>query len=135
MRRYVFSSLIIAIVAGIIIGRLKMERYVEDFVWQLQVGKGGVGRKTDVARAARSSVGVRQGDRRQSMAVCRDRHCGGRGHSRLRARARISRHHGPQSMVASILRRVLKPRLIAVFVGVIATASIITGYLFNLVIR
>lgn len=38
-------------------------------------------------------------------------------------------------MVVSILRRVLKPRLIAVFVGVIATASIITGYLFNLVIR
>ena len=32
-----------------------------------------------------------------------------------------------------ILRRVLKPRLIAVFVGVIALAIIITGYLFNAV--
>lgn len=32
-----------------------------------------------------------------------------------------------------ILRRVLKPRLIAVFIGVIAVAIILTGYLFNLV--
>jgi uncharacterized membrane protein YraQ (UPF0718 family) len=30
-----------------------------------------------------------------------------------------------------ILRRVLKPRLIAIFIGVIAIAIIITGYLFN----
>ena len=33
-----------------------------------------------------------------------------------------------------ILRRVLKPQLIAVFVGTIALAIIITGYLFNLVL-
>lgn len=33
-----------------------------------------------------------------------------------------------------ILRRVLKPQLIAIFVGVIAAAIIITGYLFNIVI-
>jgi Predicted permeases len=30
-----------------------------------------------------------------------------------------------------ILRRVLKPQLIAVFVGVVGVAIIITGYLFN----
>ena len=34
-----------------------------------------------------------------------------------------------------ILRRVLKPRLIAVFIGIVAAAIILTGYLFNLVIR
>ena len=34
-----------------------------------------------------------------------------------------------------ILRRVLKPHLIAVFIGIVATAIIITGYLFNIVIR
>ncbi len=33
-----------------------------------------------------------------------------------------------------ILRRVLKPPLIAVFIGVVAMAIIVTGYLFNLVI-
>jgi uncharacterized membrane protein YraQ (UPF0718 family) len=32
---YILSGLIIAIVAGFIIGRLKLERYVEDFVWQV----------------------------------------------------------------------------------------------------
>ena len=37
---YLLSGLSIAIVAGIIIGRLKLERYVEDFVWQIKVGKG-----------------------------------------------------------------------------------------------
>jgi uncharacterized membrane protein YraQ (UPF0718 family) len=35
---------------------------------------------------------------------------------------------------AIILRRVLKPQLIAIFIGVIAVAIIITGYLFNIVI-
>lgn len=33
-----------------------------------------------------------------------------------------------------ILRKVLKPRLIAIFVGIVASSIIITGYLFNLVI-
>lgn len=33
-----------------------------------------------------------------------------------------------------ILRRVLKPRLIAIFVGVVALSIILTGYLFNLVV-
>jgi uncharacterized membrane protein YraQ (UPF0718 family) len=32
-----------------------------------------------------------------------------------------------------ILRRVLKPQLIAIFIGTVALAIIITGYLFNLV--
>jgi uncharacterized protein len=33
---YVVSGLTVAIIAGFIIGRLKMERYVEDFVWKIQ---------------------------------------------------------------------------------------------------
>lgn len=38
---YVVSGLVIAITAGYIIGRLKMERYVEDFVWKIH-GQGGL---------------------------------------------------------------------------------------------
>jgi uncharacterized membrane protein YraQ (UPF0718 family) len=34
-----------------------------------------------------------------------------------------------------ILRRVLKTQLIAVFIGMVATAIVLTGYLFNLVIH
>lgn len=37
---YVVSGLAIAIVSGIIIGRLGLERWVEDFVYQIKVGKG-----------------------------------------------------------------------------------------------
>jgi uncharacterized membrane protein YraQ (UPF0718 family) len=36
---YICTGLIVAIVAGIIIGKLKMEKYVQDYVWEMQVGK------------------------------------------------------------------------------------------------
>jgi hypothetical protein len=36
---------------------------------------------------------------------------------------------------AIILRRVLKPRLIGVFIGVVGTGILIVGYLFSLVLR
>lgn len=41
---YLVTGLTIAIVGGMIIGRLHPERYVEDFVWQVQIGQqaGGV---------------------------------------------------------------------------------------------
>lgn len=35
---YIASGLTVAILAGFIIGRLKMEKYVEDFVWQIKGG-------------------------------------------------------------------------------------------------
>ena len=39
---YIGSGLLVAIVAGIIIGRLKMEKYVQDYVWEMQVGTAEV---------------------------------------------------------------------------------------------
>ncbi len=35
---YVGSGLLVAIVAGIVIGRLKMEKFVQDYVWEVKVG-------------------------------------------------------------------------------------------------
>jgi uncharacterized membrane protein YraQ (UPF0718 family) len=35
---YIATGLLVAIVAGIVIGRLKMEKYVQDYVWEMQVG-------------------------------------------------------------------------------------------------
>jgi uncharacterized membrane protein YraQ (UPF0718 family) len=35
---YIGAGLLVAIIAGIIIGRLKMEKYVQDYVWQMEVG-------------------------------------------------------------------------------------------------
>ena len=37
---YMAAGLVVAIVGGLVIGRLHMERFVEDYVWELQ-GKGG----------------------------------------------------------------------------------------------
>ncbi len=37
---YLVSGLTVAIVAGIIIGRMKMERYVEEFVYQIKIKSG-----------------------------------------------------------------------------------------------
>jgi len=39
---YIGTGLLVAIVAGIIIGKLKMEKYVQDYVWEMQVGKGEI---------------------------------------------------------------------------------------------
>ena len=39
---YVASGLVISVFAGILIGRLRLEKYVEDFVWQIEVGKGAL---------------------------------------------------------------------------------------------
>ncbi len=35
---YIGTGLLVAIVAGIVIGRLKMEKYVQDYVWEIKVG-------------------------------------------------------------------------------------------------
>ncbi len=39
---YLISGLSIAVVAGMVIGRLKMERHVEPFVWEIRSGGGAV---------------------------------------------------------------------------------------------
>ncbi|MEW5957123.1 MAG: permease, partial [Chloroflexota bacterium] len=53
-------------ISGVVIGRLKLERYVEDFVWQIKVGQQGAGlvykptwndRLRDAARVTRNIVG------------------------------------------------------------------------------
>jgi uncharacterized membrane protein YraQ (UPF0718 family) len=63
---YLVTGLTIAIVGGIIIGRLRPERYVEEFVWQIQVGQqAGVAaykpswndRIRDAGRSTREIVG------------------------------------------------------------------------------
>ena len=181
---YVVSGLIIASVAGIIIGRLKMERYVEDFVWQLQVGTGGPEEKlTWRTRIDRAWESVKEivGKVWLYVVIGIAVGAGIHGYMPESALADIMGRNQWWSVPAAvllgiplysnaagvipivsalmekgaalgtvlafmmsvvglslpemiILRRVLKPRLIAVFIGVIAVAIIITGYLFNIVV-
>ncbi len=37
---YMAAGLVVAILAGLLIGKLHLERYVEDYVWQIQAGTG-----------------------------------------------------------------------------------------------
>ena len=39
---YIGTGLLVAIVAGIVIGKLKMEKYVQDYVWEMQVGSAEI---------------------------------------------------------------------------------------------
>ena len=43
---YIGSGLLVAIIAGIVIGKLKMEKYVQDYVWEMQVGHAEIVKQT-----------------------------------------------------------------------------------------
>ncbi len=43
---YIGTGLLVAIISGIIIGKLKMEKYVQDYVWEMQVGSAKIIKQT-----------------------------------------------------------------------------------------
>ncbi|MBL8079991.1 MAG: permease [Anaerolineales bacterium] len=182
---YILSGLGIAILAGIVIGRLKMERYVEDFVWQI---KGGTGQTLDEKltwndRIERAWDSVKEIVGKVWIYVIVGIAVGAGIHGYVPEDALVaimgkqawwsvpaavllgiplySNAAGVIPIVSAlmekgaslgtvlafmmavvglslpetiILRRVLKPQLIAVFIGVIAVAIIFTGYLFNIIL-
>jgi len=181
---YVVSGLVIATIAGIVIGQLKLERYVEDFVWQMQAAQGQFMEKlTWKDRVERSRDSVKDIIKKVWLYVVVGIAIGAviHGYVPENALAGImgrqawwsvpaavlmgiplySNAAGVIPIVSSlmekgaslgtvlafmmsvvglslpetiILRRVLKPKLIAVFLGTVAIAIIITGYLFNLIL-
>jgi uncharacterized membrane protein YraQ (UPF0718 family) len=178
---YIASGLVIAILAGMVIGRLKMERYVEDFVWQLQRQGAAEGEELNpYLRIQRSWESVKEIVVKVWPYVVVGIAVGAGIHGYVPAAALAgimgkqawwsvpaavllgiplySNAAGVIPIVSAlmekgaslgtvlafmmsvvglslpemiILRRVLKPPLIAVFIGVIAVAIILTGYLFN----
>jgi uncharacterized membrane protein YraQ (UPF0718 family) len=180
---YIVSGLIIAIVAGMVIGRLKLERYVEDFVWKMQsTGSVEGERLTWMDRIQRAWGSVKEIVRKVWLYVIIGIAIGAGIHGYMPESALVaimgkqawwsvpaavllgvplySNAAGVIPIVSAlmekgaslgtvlafmmsvvglslpetiILRRVLKPQLIAVFIGTVAIAIIITGYLFNLV--
>jgi len=178
---YIASGLVIAIVAGMIIGRLNMERYVEDFVWQIHSSGAGIAEKlTWTMRIERAWESVKEIVGKVWLYVVVGIAVGAGIHGYVPESALVSimgkdawwsvpaavlvgiplysNAAGIIPIVSAlmekgaslgtvlafmmavvglslpetiILRRVLKPQLIAVFVGVIAVAIILTGYLFN----
>ncbi len=180
---YILSGLVIAIVTGMIIGRLKMERYVEDFVWQIHgAGAGVIEKLTWSDRLGRAWAAVQDILSKVWLYVMAGIAVGAGIHGYVpeSALAGILGKQAWWSVPAAvllgiplysnaagiipivsalmekgaalgtvlafmmsvvglslpemiILRRVLKPQLIGVFIGVIAIAIILTGYLFNII--
>jgi hypothetical protein len=181
---YIGTGLVIAIVAGIVIGRLHLERYVEDFVWQIQMGASGPQEQlTWPERISRATDSVKEIVGKVWPYVIVGIAIGAAIHGFVpeSALANIMGEQAWWSVPAAvllgiplysnaagvipivgalidkgasvgtglafmmavvglslpemiILRRVLKPQLIAVFIGVLALAIILTGYLFNLIL-
>ena len=182
---YVISGLSIAIIAGVIIGRLNLEHYVEDFVWQMQVGAAQddslaltwddrIERGWDAVRDIVKKVwlyvvigiavgaGIHGFVPTDALATIMGKsawwsvpvavlvgiplysNAAGmipivsalieKGASLGTALAFMMAVVGLSLPETIILRRVLKPQLIAVFLGVVGIAIMITGYLFNLIL-
>ena len=179
---YLVSGLTIAIVAGMVIGRLHLERYVEDFVWQIRSGQAAAAIATPtwsqrIEQAWQSTreivgkvwlyviVGIAVGAGIHGYApedalasiMGRDAwwsvpaavllgvplYSNAAGvipivHALMEKGAALGTVLAFMMAVVGlslpeviILRRVLKLPLIAVFVGVVALAIVLTGYLFN----
>lgn len=182
---YLIAGLSIAVVAGIVIGRLKMERHVEAFVWQIK-GGGGVVAEQHLTWSQRFAaawentraivgkvwlyvvIGITVGAGIHGF-VPEDALAGVMGaeawwsvpaavvlgvplYSNAAGvipvvQALMAKGAALGTVLAFmmavvalslpeiiILRRVLKPRLIATFIGVVASGIIAIGYLFNVVL-
>ena len=179
---YVVAGLVVAVVAGLLIGRLGLERYVEDYVWKIRAGSIDVDfkptlddRVRDAWRSTLDIVGrvwpyvivgigvgalihgfvptelvVQIGGRGNPLAVPALVALGvplysnaagtipiieallGKGlpvGSALAFMMAITALSLPEMV---ILRKVMKPRLLATFVGIVAAGIVVIGYLFNL---
>jgi uncharacterized membrane protein YraQ (UPF0718 family) len=181
---YVLSGLMIAIFAGMVIGRLHLEGSVEDFVWQLQHKGGGIDEKlTWSDRISRAWESVKEIVGKVWLFVIMGIAVGAGIHGYVPESALVeimgkqawwsvpaavligiplySNAAGIMPVVSVliekgaslgtvlafmmavvglslpeliILRRVLKPKLIAIFIVTVGIAIIFTGYLFNLIL-
>ena len=178
---YVVAGLVVAVFAGLLIGRLGLERYVEDYVWKIRAGSVVINDKPtvedrvrDAWRSTRDIVGrvwpyvivgigigalihgfvptelvVQIGGPGNPLAVPALVALGvplysnaagtipiieallGKGlpvGSALAFMMAITALSLPEMV---ILRKVMKPRLLATFVAIVASGIIVIGYLFN----
>lgn len=178
---YVACGLVIAVVSGWIIGRLHLERWVEDYVYQIQMGRTvSLAPPTLKERVQSSWTSVRQIFRKVAPWVAVGVAVGAfiHGYAPEAWLARVAGRGNPFAVLIAvvvgiplyassegmipivqalwakglplgttlafmmavvglslpefiILRRVLKPRLLATFIGIVGLGIVIMGYLFN----
>lgn len=178
---YIVSGEIIAIVSGIIIGRMHLEKHVEDYVWEMKLGEAGEQQTLSQSQRWKDAfaftwdllkkiwlyvvIGIGIGGLMHGWVPANALgHLAGKGNpfaviiavligiplysnaagviplvSEL-TRAGVALGTSLAFMMAVtalslpemiLLRRVLKPRLLAIFVGIVGVGIIFTGYLFN----
>lgn len=184
---YLVSGLTIAVLGGLFIGRLHPEQYVEEFVWQVQVGRQANGtvykptwddRIQDAGRSTKEivgkvwlyvviGIGIGAGihgyvpEDYLVTILGRDSwwavpagvvlgiplYSNAAGiipvvHALMEKGAALGTTLAFMMSVVAlslpemlILKRVIKTKLIAIFIGIVAIAIVLTGYLFNFVIR
>jgi uncharacterized membrane protein YraQ (UPF0718 family) len=180
---YLGTGLLVAVFAGATIGRLKLERHVEDYVWQIKVGAGEVAVPGWAERLAYGRNYTREILQKIWPYVVIGIGIGGFIHGYV-PEDFLVRYAGPGNSFAVpmavvlgvplysnaagvipivhalmakgmsigtvlafmmavtalsfpemvILRKVLKPRLLVIFVGIMTATIIGVGYLFNLVL-
>lgn len=182
---YLVSGLVIAVVAGVVIDRLHLERYVEDFVWQIQVGtltaeqeKPSWSQRFETAWKSTQEIvgkvwlyvvvgiaigaGIHGYVPQDALASILGKdawwsvpagvllgvplYSNAAGvipvvHALMEKGAALGTVLAFMMAVVGlslpemvILRRVLKPQLLAIFIAILTVAIIFTGYLFNLVL-
>lgn len=177
---YIISGVIIAIISGMIIGKLKLEKYVEDYVYQIQMGNSEIPHPTWPERLNYAKGYVLEILHKVWPYVLVGIAIGGlmHGYAPANLLTKIAGRSNPFAVPIAvligvplysnaagvipivkvlmdkgmaigtalsfmmavtalslpegiILRKVLKPRLLAIFFGVAALGIMITGYLFN----
>lgn len=177
---YVVVGLVIAVIGGTIIGKLKMEKYIEDFVWGIQSGEVELEEMTRKDRIVYSKNQVKQIVGKVWMYVLIGVGIGAAIHNWI-PQSVIERVVGGKNPFAVILatavgipmyadifgtlpiaealffkgvgvgtvlsfmmavtalslpsivmlRKVVKPKLLTIFVGIVSISIVIMGYLFN----
>jgi uncharacterized protein len=181
---YVISGEVIAIVSGLIIGRLKLERYVESHVWEMKVGAGAeTAKPTQSERVKEAWTFTWELLKKIWIYVVVGIGIGGVMHGWIPANAlaHIAGKDNPFAVLVAVLigiplysnaagiiplvreltragvalgtslafmmavtalslpemillRRVLKPRLLMIFIAIAGLGIVFTGYLFNWII-
>jgi uncharacterized membrane protein YraQ (UPF0718 family) len=177
---YIVSGVLIAIISGMVIGGLKLEKYVEDYVYQIQMANSEIPNPTWPERLGYAKGYVLEILDKVWLYVLVGIALGGlmHGYAPANLLTKIAGRSNPLAVPVAvligvplysnaagvipivkvlmdkgmaigtalsfmmaitalslpegiILRKVLKPRLLAIFFGVVAIGIMITGYLFN----
>jgi len=134
---YLGLGLAVAIVAGYVIGELKMERHLEDWVRAIHAGEAQAVNGVDFTWVERFEAGGRHVKEIVGKVwpyVMAGIGLIGKGAALGTVLAFMMAVIALSAPEMIILRKVLKPTLIATFAGVVAAGILLVGYVFNAVL-